>query len=164
MTKFDRRFGLVAFGLAMAMSVSAGHALDAQISADANMHIGPGADFPIVGVVPSEADVRVNGCTTGDGWCVVRHNGRHGWVNSASVAVTGISRARKKFDNPIIVINVAEQPGGAVFRGVGSAAVPVIVEEQGGFSGNERRVFRSSVGMAEPAPTEVPDFTVIKVK
>jgi uncharacterized protein YgiM (DUF1202 family) len=164
MNKFYRRFGIAAFGLAMAMSVSAGHALDALISADANMHIGPGADFPIVGVVPNEADVRVNGCTSGEGWCVVRHNGRHGWVASASVSVTGISRSRNKFDDPIIVINVAEQPGGRVFRGLGAAAVPVIVEQEGAAVRNGRRVFRSGVGVAEPVPAGIPDFTVIKVK
>jgi len=171
MTKFYRLSGIAVFGLAMAMSVSAGHALDALISADSNMHIGPGANFPIVGVVPSEADVRVNGCTSGDGWCVVRHNGRHGWVASASVSVTGISRSRNKFDDPIIVINVAEQPGergfrGAgrrIFRGAGSAAVPVIVEQEGAAIRGGRRVYRSGVGVAEPVPNSVPDFTVIQV-
>lgn len=110
MTKYHRHFGIAALGLVLATGifVSGANALDATISADAEMHIGPGADFPIVGRVPADAEVLVNGCTDGNGWCVVLHGGNHGWVARANVNVTGITRRENNFDDAIIVINVPE--------------------------------------------------------
>jgi uncharacterized protein YraI len=171
MTKYQTQTGFAAFVLAAIMGVSAGHALDAQITADAAMRLGPGENFPVVGSVPGDEDVRVNGCTSGAGWCVVRYDGRHGWVASTAVSLTGISRSRNKFEDPIVVITVAEQPGvrdfsrsrGRIFRGAGAAAVPVIVEQERAAGGNGQRVYRSGQGPTEPIPNSVPDFTVIQV-
>jgi len=118
MMKYHRHFGVAALSLVLATGifVSGANALDATISADAEMHIGPGADFPIVGRVAADAEVLVNGCTEGDGWCVVRHDGNHGWIASTNVNITGITRNENNFDDAIIVINVPDRRDRANFR------------------------------------------------
>lgn len=101
------RFTAVAgFVVAMAFGVTAGQALEGQIVNDSVMHFGPNADYPRVGSVPKGTEVEINGCTGRGGWCVVIHDGRHGWVEQGNVQIQRISRPAKKFKNVIIVVNV----------------------------------------------------------
>ena len=91
----NRYFGRTAaagclVGLAsVCLAISGAHALDGRVSVAADMHIGPGANYPVVSSVPADVDVRINGCTNKDGWCAVRYDGRHGWVPSASACGAG---------------------------------------------------------------------------
>ena len=96
---------VLGFGLTIA-SLSGAGALDGTILEAADMHVGPEAGFPVVGNAPKDAQVLINGCTQNVGWCSVRHDGRHGWVPSASVKITGITRSTNKFDDAVIVIDV----------------------------------------------------------
>jgi hypothetical protein len=75
------------------------------------MRIGPAADFPVVGSVPAGTEVLISGCTAGDGWCAAQHSDRHGWIPSESVSITGITKARNKFEDVIVVIDVTGQTG-----------------------------------------------------
>ncbi|HMB47864.1 MAG TPA: hypothetical protein VKN63_06265 [Afifellaceae bacterium] len=169
MTKYRKQAGFAALGLAMAMGVSAGHALEGVMMANAEMHVGPAETFPVVGHAAADAEVKINGCKQAPNWCVVRSGGRVGWVPVEKLQITGISRKRNKFDNVIVVINVDEQLGardfrrsrGRTFRGAGAAAVPVIVEQERAAGGNGRRVYRSGVGSSGVVPNSVPDFTTV---
>ena len=82
-------------------------ALDGLMLTDADMRVGPGESFPIVGTAPEKADVRINGCIESDGWCVVRHDGRHGWVPFASVRQTGITRSTNQLPEPLIIFDAS---------------------------------------------------------
>ncbi len=105
----------ILFGFVMAIgSISGAHALDGSMLEDADMHVGPGEGFPIVGSAPKDAGLRINGCIPEDGWCLVRHGGRHGWVPSASVRLIGITRSTNQLPEPIIVIDATYHHYGAV--------------------------------------------------
>ena len=88
---------------------SAANALDGRVRQDADMHIGPSADFPIVGTVPADTVILINGCTAGESYCAVRHDGRHGWISSASVDLTGITRATNRMANSVVVMDLSDQ-------------------------------------------------------
>lgn len=108
-TYMNRIRTVAAAALSLGLAVSAAHALEGEISVDAEMRIGPDGSFPIVGVVPGDTAVSVNGCTGAEGWCVVRFDGRHGWVSASSIVITGFSRNRVNFDDAIIVIDVSDR-------------------------------------------------------
>jgi len=135
----NRYFGRTAaagclVGLAsVCLAISGAHALDGRVSVAADMHIGPGANYPVVSSVPADVDVRINGCTNKDGWCAVRYDGRHGWVPSASVKLIGITRSTNKFDDAVIVIDVTRRrdrlprrSSRTVAPGVGRDGAPVL--------------------------------------
>ncbi len=139
-TQSDRlKIAAVAAVLAMGVSMTAAQALEGAISVDSEMRIGPGAGFPVVGYVPADADVSVNGCTSGESWCVVRYDGRHGWVRAGDVIVTGISRNRNEFDDAVIVINVTDQSSG---RNSTADVIPFVVEQESRRGPSGYRVIR----------------------
>jgi uncharacterized protein YraI len=164
MTRHRKTTGLAAFALAAAMGVSAGQALDAQITADAEMHIGPNTSFPVVGSVPVETGVQVNGCTATDGWCMVRHGGRHGWVSAANVRITGITRARHKFEDAIVVISVADHYRRGIHRRATEAVVPFVIQQDGMPRTSGRRVYSTDHVVEPRTGGDTSDFTVIKVR
>jgi len=47
---------------------------------DLNMRSGPGPMYSIVGVIPANAAVTVQGCLTDATWCTVTHEGVSGWA------------------------------------------------------------------------------------
>lgn len=102
--------GFAAASLILA-SANGASALDGTTLKDATMHIGPAADFPTVGSVPAGTEILINGCMAGNGWCAAEFSGRHGWIPSESVSITGITRARAKFEDVIVVIDVTGQTG-----------------------------------------------------
>ena len=63
----------------------------------------------IVGSVPADTAVLINGCTGANGFCAIRHDGRHGWVPFANVDLTGITRSTNKFDDSVIVLDLTNQ-------------------------------------------------------
>ena len=96
-----------AASIALALiSLSPANALDGKVLQDTDMHIGPAGDFPIVGMVPADTAVLVNGCTFGEGYCAVRHDGRHGWIPSASVDLKGITRSTNRMANSVVVLDL----------------------------------------------------------
>jgi uncharacterized protein YraI len=111
MTKYRKQAGIAALGLAMVMGVSAGHALEGVMTANAEMHVGPAETFPVVGFAPAETEIKINGCKYAPNWCVVRSGGKLGWVPVEKLQITGTSRRRNNFDNVIVVINVDEPFG-----------------------------------------------------
>ena len=113
-------------------SASAANALDGTTLQSGNMHVGPAADFPVVAIVPADAKVRVNGCMHKEGWCAIRHKGQHGWIASASLDVTGITRSTNKLKDSVIVINLTDQVRSPFNqRARGRSAVPGYITPDG---------------------------------
>ena len=106
MTNHRRFTAIAGFMLVMAFGVTAGQALEGEILNDSVMRFGPNGDYPRVGNVTKGTEVEINGCTGRGGWCVVIHDGRHGWVEQSNVLIQRISRPAKKFKDVIIVVNV----------------------------------------------------------
>ncbi|MBE9638164.1 DUF1236 domain-containing protein [Salipiger mangrovisoli] len=68
------------FGLAAA-PVSA--ALSASATTDLNLRSGPGPQYAVESVIPSTAEVDVQGCLQDAEWCEVSYQGTSGWAYSA---------------------------------------------------------------------------------
>lgn len=162
----NRRITAIAgFAMAMALGVTAGHALEGEILNDSGMRIGPNGDFPLVGRVPKGADVDVNGCTARGGWCVVRFDGRHGWVEQANVRITGISKPADKFEDAIVVINVdAFHPHGFRKRRLGSSVVPYVVQPYGQADDRSYSIIEADGVGTGGTTIRKRDFDVIKVR
>ena len=47
---------------------------------DLNMRSGPGPMYSIVGVIPANGAVSVQGCLADTSWCTVTHEGVSGWA------------------------------------------------------------------------------------
>ncbi len=73
------------------------------------MRLSPSAESPVVGTVPAGTAVLINGCAFGEGQCAIRYNGRHGWIPSASVNVTGITRSTNRIGESVVVLDLTDQ-------------------------------------------------------
>lgn len=71
---------LAATLLAMAAHAQTG---TGQVSAwtDLNLRSGPGPGFTVMGVIPAETEVTVDGCLPASSWCQVTYNGVQGWAS-----------------------------------------------------------------------------------
>ena len=54
----------------------------ATATADLNVRAGPGPQYEVVGVIPSNQQTTVQGCLEGSKWCMVDHGGTQGWAYS----------------------------------------------------------------------------------
>lgn len=79
-TKKSLLLSLPLFALAAA-PVSA--ALSASATTDLNLRSGPGPQYDVQSVIPSTAEVDVEGCIAEAEWCEVSYNGTTGWAYSA---------------------------------------------------------------------------------
>jgi len=48
---------------------------------DLNLRAGPGPQFEIIGVIPANGEVAVEGCLEVASWCKVTHDGMDGWAS-----------------------------------------------------------------------------------
>jgi uncharacterized protein YraI len=67
--------------LASAALPSVAAAANAEVTTDLNMRAGPSTSFPVVEVIPDDANVTVHGCVSGYGWCDVTWRSARGWVH-----------------------------------------------------------------------------------
>ncbi len=84
-------------GLAMTLMSSVAQAQSSVTAwTDLNLRSGPGPHYAIIGVIPSNSEVMVEGCLEAASWCKVSHAGMQGWasgdylttvVNDAPVAI-----------------------------------------------------------------------------
>ncbi|MBK1624441.1 MULTISPECIES: DUF1236 domain-containing protein [Afifella] len=79
--RFAKNATLAAAALA-ALSTTALAQSAATATTDLNIRSGPGPEYPIVGYIPGEDEVTVNGCLQGSKWCTVTHEGTQGWAYS----------------------------------------------------------------------------------
>jgi uncharacterized protein YraI len=52
-------------------------------TADVNMRAGPGTEYPVVDLIPTDAYVDIHGCLSDGAWCDVSWKGERGWVDSS---------------------------------------------------------------------------------
>ncbi|QQA43733.1 DUF1236 domain-containing protein [Pelagovum pacificum] len=79
---------LTASALAIAVAAPVAAApFDAGVITDLNIRRGPGPDFEVVGVIPADGTVTVNGCLEDAGWCEVSFDGQTGWAYDQYLAV-----------------------------------------------------------------------------
>lgn len=71
-------------GAALAATLlSSGAYAQTTVSAwtDLNLRSGPGPQYSIIGVIPSNGEVIVDGCLEAASWCKVSHAGVEGWAS-----------------------------------------------------------------------------------
>ncbi len=73
-------------------------AVEGTTTADALMRVGPGDEFAEIGAVDAGSALKIHSCHTAQAWCLVRINGRSGWVPSALVKAGDFSKATSYFD------------------------------------------------------------------
>jgi uncharacterized protein YraI len=86
---------LASGALFASLAYSPAAALEAVAGTQLVMHIGPGAEHRNIGTIPAETHLTVHGCSDAERWCLVRFEGRHGWVEGESLSVVGFSRPAK---------------------------------------------------------------------
>lgn len=63
------------------LSTTAQAATEAQAFTDLNLRAGPGPTYAIVGLIPAEGVVSVEGCLEAANWCKVAFQGTEGWAS-----------------------------------------------------------------------------------
>ncbi len=75
-------FKITFVGISVAAGLIAGAAsaeTEAMAWTDLNIRSGPGPMYSIVGVIPANDRVMVDGCLADASWCTVTHGGVTGW-------------------------------------------------------------------------------------
>ncbi len=68
--------------LAATLLSSGAYAQSTVVAAtDLNLRAGPGPQFEILGVIPVDGEVMVEGCLEAASWCKVNHAGMDGWAS-----------------------------------------------------------------------------------
>jgi Bacterial SH3 domain/Pentapeptide repeats (8 copies) len=78
---------LLSCAAALTLSAGAAAAAPAVVQSDLNIRSGPGAQYPVVGAVPSGETVDVGGCVRS--WCQVSFRGGTGYANLNYLATAG---------------------------------------------------------------------------
>ena len=89
--------------LAGGLFLSSAWAVEGTTTADARMRIGPGIEFAEIGMIEAGSALTIHSCNDGQAWCLVRINGRSGWVPGVLVNFGGISKAEIYYDPDIPV-------------------------------------------------------------
>ena len=61
---------------------------EATASTDLNIRSGPGPWYEVVGVIPGDGSVSVDGCLEEANWCQVTHEGTSGWAYGDYLSVS----------------------------------------------------------------------------
>lgn len=110
------------------LSTGAHAATEASAWTDLNLRAGPGPMYEIVGVIPAEGVVTVEGCLDAANWCKVSFDGLEGWASgdylTAMVANTPVVvyANRDKVSVGSITYEDQSQEGAAVGAATGAAA------------------------------------------
>lgn len=143
-------------GLALIFGGSAAAGVAATATTDLNIRSGPGAQYPVVGVIEAGGTVALDGCLEGSQWCSINHAGAVGWVFSdylvADLGGRQIVVTERPADLAMPTV-VYEGPTAAVPGAIGGAIAGAIIGGPigavvGGTAG-------AVVGAAVDPPTEV---------
>ncbi|EAR49566.1 hypothetical protein OG2516_13801 [Oceanicola granulosus HTCC2516] len=69
---------------------------EAGVITDLNIRSGPGPDFEVVGVIPEDGNVTVEGCLENGNWCEVTYDGTTGWSYDQYLAVEAEAEAEER--------------------------------------------------------------------
>lgn len=78
-----------AVSAALALSVSAASAVEAQALGAANVRAGPGTGHPVIDTLRAGEIVDVTRCNAANTWCRIRHAGPDGWVARSLLGPAG---------------------------------------------------------------------------
>ena len=79
---------MTAASLATMLAATPLLAAEATVATDLNLRAGPGPNYVIEGVLPTEAMVEVNGCVESGSWCEVTYDGMTGYAYAPYLVVT----------------------------------------------------------------------------
>lgn len=71
--------------LPMLAPTQAAHAADGKLAVAAQMHAGPGYNYPEVRRLAKDLSVNIHGCLKSSDWCDVTWRGNRGWVPASAV-------------------------------------------------------------------------------
>lgn len=78
MRRFTTQLAIVVLGCAALPALAS--AQNAMTTTDLNLRAGPSTDFPVVDVIPGNAEVTVHGCIEDFNWCDTSFDGIRGWA------------------------------------------------------------------------------------
>ncbi|MES2845660.1 MAG: DUF1236 domain-containing protein [Pseudomonadota bacterium] len=107
-------------------AVTAQAATEATAWTDLNLRAGPGPMYEIIGVIPANAAVSVEGCTEGGSqWCRVTVDGTTGWAAGNYLTATFDSNVVPLTEADATVVGTVtyEDEGDAVVAGGASGAI-----------------------------------------
>ena len=135
------------------LSTAAQAATEASAWTDLNLRAGPGPMYEIVGVIPAEGIVAVEGCLDAANWCKVSFDGTVGWasgdyltamVDSTPVVVYA---NREKVSVGTVTYEDQSEEGAAVGVATGAAAGAMVAGPVGALVG---AVLGGAVGSTAP--------------
>jgi uncharacterized protein YraI len=95
---------ILALGAAAVMAAAPALAqVSATAATDLNLRAGPGPDQEILGVIPANGEVSVDGCLEAANWCQVSFEGTQGWAYGDYLSATAEGQAE-----PVIVFENRE--------------------------------------------------------
>lgn len=72
---------LLSAAVGVLLSTSAQAATQASAFTDLNLRAGPGPTYQVIGVIPADGVVSVEGCLDAANWCKVSFGGAQGWAS-----------------------------------------------------------------------------------
>jgi uncharacterized protein YraI len=115
----------------LALSSSALAQTAATATTDLNVRSGPGPQYEVVGVIPSDGSATVSGCLEDSKWCQVAHDGTEGWAYSdylaADLSGERVVITERRADVGVPVATYDSSADGAVVGATGGAITGAIV-------------------------------------
>lgn len=84
---FAKAFAAVSATSLLLSSAAVAQTMEVAAGTDLNLRAGPGPNYAVLDVIPSEAAVTVEGCLAEARWCNVTYEGQTGWAASDYLAV-----------------------------------------------------------------------------
>lgn len=110
---------------AVALTGAAMAQTTASATTELNMRAGPGPNYEVIGAIPADGQVTVNGCTETGSWCQVTMDGKTGW--SYAQYLTSDYEGQR-----VVVVEQREALGVPVATYDGAEATGVVTGAAGG--------------------------------
>lgn len=120
-----------AMAVAVFLAGSASAQTMATATSDLNVRSGPGPEYSVVGVIPSNGQATLNGCIENSKWCQVEANGVSGWAYSDYLLAQHSGRqvvvTEGRAEMAVPVTRYDGPPAAGVVGGVGGAVAGALV-------------------------------------
>ncbi|MCA0994575.1 DUF1236 domain-containing protein [Alloyangia pacifica] len=116
---------LLSLPLAALVAAPVSAAMSASATTELNLRAGPGPQYQIENVIPSDAEVDVKGCLADAEWCEVSYEGVEGWAYSAYLTTPVEDEPVVLYENrdrvEVKTITYEDKDNAAAGAGVGGA-------------------------------------------
>lgn len=103
----------------------------ATATTDLNLRAGPGPQYQVVGAIPADGSVTIEGCLENSKWCTVTHSGTKGWAYSdyltADLSGQRVVITERRADVGVPVATYDSSADGAAVGVAGGAIAGAIV-------------------------------------